>query len=56
MPLPFRYASIDHWLRMPAPTVGQHNERVLCGILGVSAGQFRDLETEGAIGAGPVGL
>jgi crotonobetainyl-CoA:carnitine CoA-transferase CaiB-like acyl-CoA transferase len=54
--LPFRYASIDCWLRTPAPTMGQHNEPVLCGILGLSQGELRDLETEGVIGTRPEGL
>ncbi|HSG00682.1 MAG TPA: CoA transferase, partial [Vicinamibacterales bacterium] len=38
MPLPswpFRYASTERWLRTPAPTMGQDNDRVLCGILGL---------------------
>jgi len=54
--LPFRYASIDHWLRVPAPTIGQHNEPVLCGILGLSPDELRDLEAEGIIGTRPRGL
>jgi crotonobetainyl-CoA:carnitine CoA-transferase CaiB-like acyl-CoA transferase len=54
--LPFRYASIDRWLRTPAPTIGQHNEEVLRGILALSPAEFRDLETEGVIGKRPVGL
>ncbi len=54
--LPFRYASIDRWLRMSAPTIGQHNEPVLCGILGLSRGELRDLEAEGVIGSRPEGL
>ncbi|MBW2400899.1 MAG: CoA transferase, partial [Deltaproteobacteria bacterium] len=54
--LPFRYASIDHWLRTPAATIGQHNERVLCGILGLSPDELRDLEAEGVIGTRPEGL
>ena len=54
--LPFRYASIDRWLRTPAPTIGQHNEPVLCGILGLSPDELRDLEAEGVIGARPEGL
>jgi crotonobetainyl-CoA:carnitine CoA-transferase CaiB-like acyl-CoA transferase len=54
--LPFRYASVSHWLRTPAPTLGQHNERVLGDLLGLSAGELRDLETEGVIGTRPVGL
>jgi crotonobetainyl-CoA:carnitine CoA-transferase CaiB-like acyl-CoA transferase len=54
--LPFRYASIDRWLRTPAPTLGQHNEPVLCGILGLSSEELRDLEAEGVIGTRPEGL
>jgi len=59
MPLPswpFRYTSIERWLRMPAPTIGQDNERVLSGILGLSAAEIRDLEAEGVIGTRPRGL
>jgi crotonobetainyl-CoA:carnitine CoA-transferase CaiB-like acyl-CoA transferase len=54
--LPFRFTNIDRWLRTPAPTVGQHNEPVLCGILGLSPGELRDLEAEGVIGTRPEGL
>jgi crotonobetainyl-CoA:carnitine CoA-transferase CaiB-like acyl-CoA transferase len=54
--LPFRYASIDRWLRSPAPTIGQHNEPVLCGILGLSAGELRALEVDGIVGTRPQGL
>ena len=54
--LPFRYASVDRWLRTAAPTIGQHNEPVLCGILGLSRDELRDLEAAGVIGSRPVGL
>lgn len=54
--LPFRYASVAHWLRTPAPTLGQHNEPVLCGILGLSSDDLRRLETEEVIGTRPKGL
>jgi crotonobetainyl-CoA:carnitine CoA-transferase CaiB-like acyl-CoA transferase len=54
--LPFRYASIDRWLRTPAPTIGQDNERVLGGILGLSSEQLSELEAEGVIGSRPEGL
>jgi len=54
--MPFRYASIERWLRIPAPTLGQHNETVLCGMLGVSAEELRDLAAEGVIGTRPEGL
>ena len=54
--LPFRYASIDRWLRTPAATLGQHNEAVLSGILGLSPQELRDLEADGVIGTRPEGL
>ncbi len=54
--MPFRYASVDRWLRTPAPTIGQHNEPVLCGILGLSSDELRELESEGVIGTRPEGL
>jgi crotonobetainyl-CoA:carnitine CoA-transferase CaiB-like acyl-CoA transferase len=54
--LPFRYASIERWLRTPAPTLGQHNEPVLCGILGLSPDELRRLEADGVIGTRPEGV
>jgi crotonobetainyl-CoA:carnitine CoA-transferase CaiB-like acyl-CoA transferase len=54
--LPFRYASLDHWLRTPAPTLGQHNEAVLGGLLGLSAEELRSLEDAEIIGTRPKGL
>jgi crotonobetainyl-CoA:carnitine CoA-transferase CaiB-like acyl-CoA transferase len=50
---PFRFAGIDRWLRTPAPTLGQDNERVLSGILGLSADEIRSLQAEGVIGTRP---
>jgi crotonobetainyl-CoA:carnitine CoA-transferase CaiB-like acyl-CoA transferase len=54
--LPFRYASVERWLREPAPTLGQHNERVLGGILGLTGEELTELEAEGVIGTKPEGL
>jgi crotonobetainyl-CoA:carnitine CoA-transferase CaiB-like acyl-CoA transferase len=54
--LPFRYASIERWIRTPAPTLGQHNEAVLCGLLGLSADELAALEADGVIGTRPAGL
>jgi len=54
--LPFRWASVDRWLRTPAPTLGQHNEEVLGGILGLSRDEIRALEADGVIGDRPSGL
>lgn len=36
--------------------LGRDNERVLCGILGLSQGEIRDREAEGVIGTHPRGL
>lgn len=54
--MPFRYASIDKWLRTPAPTIGRDNERVLGGVLGLSTEELAALEAEGVIGNRPVGI
>jgi crotonobetainyl-CoA:carnitine CoA-transferase CaiB-like acyl-CoA transferase len=54
--LPFRYASVDRWLRTPSPTLGEHNERVLGGLLGLSKAELAALEADGVIGTRPDGL
>jgi crotonobetainyl-CoA:carnitine CoA-transferase CaiB-like acyl-CoA transferase len=54
--LPFRLTGTDRWLRTPAPTLGQHNEFVLCGVLGLSPVEVRELEADGVIGRRPSGL
>ena len=48
--LPFRYASLDHWLRSAAPTLGQHNEHILQGILHLSDKEILELNAQGIIG------
>ena len=53
--LPFRYASVDHWVRMPAPTLGQHNREVLGGLLGHSDEELAQLEANNIIGDWPLG-
>ncbi|HLH27875.1 MAG TPA: CoA transferase, partial [Acidimicrobiales bacterium] len=50
--LPFRLDGVDRWLRAPAPTVGQHNRRVLGEILGLDEDELRRLAEEGVIGTG----
>lgn len=59
MPLPsfpFRFASVERWLRTPAPTLGQDNGDVLCRIRGLSSGELRNLEAGGVIGTRPARL
>jgi crotonobetainyl-CoA:carnitine CoA-transferase CaiB-like acyl-CoA transferase len=36
-------------IRIPAPTLGQHNEEILCNILGYTKEQVNDLRKAGVI-------
>ncbi len=47
--LPFRYASVDRWMRTPAPMLGQHNHEILTG-LGLSDDEIAELEAADLIG------
>ncbi|MCD9624380.1 CaiB/BaiF CoA-transferase family protein [Rhabdothermincola salaria] len=53
--LPFRFASVDHWIRRPAPTLGQHNTEILGGWLGHDPAELAALEEQGVIGTWPQG-
>jgi len=53
--LPYRFGHVQHWLRKPAPTVGQHNEEIL-SCLGCSAADLDELTSTGVIGTKPAGL
>jgi len=52
---PFRWTSVERWLRAPAPTFGQHNAVVLGGLLGLSATELAALEAAGVVGTRPAG-
>ena len=51
--LPFRYASVERWIRRPAPHLGQHNREILAEELGLSDSDLAELEQEGVIGDRP---
>jgi len=53
--LPFRYASVDRWLRTASPMLGQHNHEILTD-LGLSAEEIAALEADDQIGTIPLGL
>ena len=53
--MPFRFASVDRWLRTPAPTLGQHNHEILTD-LGLSDDEIAALEADDLIGTRPLGL
>jgi crotonobetainyl-CoA:carnitine CoA-transferase CaiB-like acyl-CoA transferase len=53
--VPFRFASVDHWLRTASPTLGQHNHEILTD-LGLSEEEIAALEADHLIGTRPLGL
>jgi crotonobetainyl-CoA:carnitine CoA-transferase CaiB-like acyl-CoA transferase len=46
--MPFRFASVDRWLRRPSPTLGEHNDEVLGAIAGED--ELARLRASGGIG------
>ncbi len=53
---PFRFASVDRWLRTPAPTLGQHNHEILVDDLGIDDAAYQALLDAQVIGDRPLGL
>jgi crotonobetainyl-CoA:carnitine CoA-transferase CaiB-like acyl-CoA transferase len=54
--VPFRFSDVDHWLRRPAPTFGEHNHEVLSDLLDLTPAEILALEDAGVIASVPVGL
>ena len=53
--VPYRYDSVQRWIRRPAPTLGQHSREVLGELLGLSDGELDALEAARVIGTRPEG-
>ncbi|MDG2308584.1 MAG: CoA transferase [Candidatus Binatia bacterium] len=53
--LPFRYESLERWIRTPAPTLGQNNREILCDLLGLSGEEYDALVEQDVIGTRPAG-
>lgn len=48
--MPFREAETPYPVRMSAPTLGEHNEEVLCSLLGLSDAELQSLMIDGVVG------
>ena len=53
--MPFRITGRDRWNERPAPVVGEHNDEVLGGLLGLSTDDMAALAVAGIIGDRPAG-
>jgi crotonobetainyl-CoA:carnitine CoA-transferase CaiB-like acyl-CoA transferase len=53
--LPFRFQSVQEWVRLPAPTLGEHNDEVFHE-LGLTDDDIASLRDAGVIGNRPTGL
>ncbi len=49
----FREGKLAYKVRLMAPTLGEHNREILCGMLGLSEADLERLTTEGVIGTVP---
>lgn len=54
--VPFRYASVEQWLRSPAPLLGQHSEEILRDLLGYDEATLADYNERSIIGTRPRGV
>jgi crotonobetainyl-CoA:carnitine CoA-transferase CaiB-like acyl-CoA transferase len=54
--IPFRFESIPSWISSPPPVLGQHNDEVLGGTLGLSPAQIAGLVDQRIVGTTPAGL
>ncbi|MYA74137.1 MAG: CoA transferase [Acidimicrobiaceae bacterium] len=54
--LPFRFASVDRWIRTSAPTFGQDNHQVLGDLLGFDAERLAQLTDARVIADRPAGF
>ena len=54
--LPFRFRSVERWIRAPAPTLGEHSREMLAKRLGCTDDELDALAEAGVIGTWPAGF
>jgi crotonobetainyl-CoA:carnitine CoA-transferase CaiB-like acyl-CoA transferase len=52
--IPFRYASVERWVRTPAPRLGEHNDEILRDYLHLDDAEIEQLHADGIIGTEPL--
>lgn len=50
---PLRFSDFRHHLELEAPTLGEHNEQILCELLGLGPERIRELEVASILHPGP---
>jgi crotonobetainyl-CoA:carnitine CoA-transferase CaiB-like acyl-CoA transferase len=53
---PFKLSRTPPWVRMPGPSLGEHNREILSGLAGLSEREIAELEEAGVIGDRPRGF
>ncbi|MBM4265572.1 MAG: CoA transferase [Deltaproteobacteria bacterium] len=48
--VPFRFGSVERWLRRPAPMLGEDNRQILVELLGLDPSELEELEASKVIG------